>query len=330
VHPRLGVPLVVAVATLAGVPARAEPEPRPRVTLFSANPDDPLAGRLAAELEVLGLDVTRSAIAPTVAMEEQVRQSFLAGSRAAVIADGHRTEFWIAEEGSDKVAMRQELEIEASPGLESVLSLRTVEFLRVSLGLVVGDAPRPPPPQPDGQRRFSLTLASGLLATSGRLGPLVTLSAGMRARMAGPVGVEIVAYAPLTQTRISEPEGQIASSVWLVGGGLVLATWSEPRVSGELAAGALAVVLRSTGAGNPLSNVLWTGAADQGVGMAFYGRAAVRFRLAPHLALRVEATSGSTAALRPVIVAQGELDERRVAVWGTVFVAAVAGFEARF
>jgi hypothetical protein len=327
VYPRLGVPLVVAVVTLAGFPARAEPEPRPRVTLFSANPDDPLAGRLAAELEVLGLDVTRSAIAPTVAMEEQVRQAFLAGSRAAVIADGHRTEFWIAEEGSDKVAMRQELEIETSPGLESVLSLRTVEFLRVSLGLVVGDSPRPPPPPPDGQRRFSLTLASGLLVTSGRLGPLVTLTGGLRARVVGSVGVEIAGYAPLNHTRISEPEGQISTSVWLVGGGLVLATWSEPRVSGELGAGVLAVVVSSVGT----AAMLWTSSADQGVGMAFYGRAAVRFRLAPHLSLRAEVTSGSTAAMRPVIVAHSETSgETRVAAWGTVFVAAVAGLEARF
>jgi hypothetical protein len=56
VHSRLGVPVVVAmVVTLVGLPARAEPQARSRVALFSAAADDPLAGRVAAELEVLGL-----------------------------------------------------------------------------------------------------------------------------------------------------------------------------------------------------------------------------------------------------------------------------------
>jgi hypothetical protein len=314
------------LVTIVGFPARGEPEPRPRVTLFSANPDDPLAGRLAAELEVLGLEVTRTAIAPTVAMEEQVRQAFLAGSRAAVIADGHRTEFWIAEEGSDRVALRQELEVETSLGLESVLSLRTVEFLRVSLGLV--DAPAPPRPlPPDGPARISLTLASGVLATTGRMGPLATLTAGVRIRAIGPVGLEVLGYAPLSTDRIADPDGQVQSSVWLAGGGLVAASWGEPRVSGELGAGVLAAVVRSTGMATTPS----VGTSEQVVGLAFYGRAAARFRLAPHLALRVDVTAGSTAVRRPVISVSTESSpDRDITTWGTVFLAAVGGVEARF
>ena len=69
-------------------------------------------------------------------IEDLVRQALAGGARGVVVADGRRTEFWVAEEGSDRIAMRQELEIENSPAMESVLSLRTVEFLRVSLGLV--------------------------------------------------------------------------------------------------------------------------------------------------------------------------------------------------
>jgi hypothetical protein len=328
VHPRLGVFLVVAMlVTIAGLSARAETEARPRIALFSAASDDPLAGRIAAELEVLGLDVVRTAIAPTVAMEEQVRQAFLAGARAAVIADGHRTEFWIAEEGSDRVALRQELEIESSPGLESVLSLRTVEFLRVSLGLVIGTPPpRPSPPLADGQRRFSVTLGSGVLATTGRMGPLVTLSGGLRARVIGPVGIEVVGYAPLSTDRLADADGQVSSSVWLAGGGLVVATWSEPRVSGELGAGVLAVIVRSVGIPTPLS----MGFSEQAVGMAFYGRAAARVRLAPHWSVRVEVTSGSTAAMRPVIAVGSISGDHDIAAWGTVFLAATGGLEARF
>ena len=131
-------PLLLALALFA--PSRAFGQSttgdRPRVVLFALTADDPLAGRLVAELESLGLSVVRASIDPTVEIEVSVRKALAGGVRAVVVADGRRTEFWIAEEGSDRVALRQELEIENSPALESVLSLRTVEFLRVSLGLV--------------------------------------------------------------------------------------------------------------------------------------------------------------------------------------------------
>jgi hypothetical protein len=326
---RLGVSVVVAmVVTVVGVPTRAETEPRPRIALFSATHDDPLAGRVAAELELLGLDVTRTMIAPTVAMEEQVRQAFLSGARAAVIADGHRTEFWIAEEGSDRVALRQELEIETSPGLESVLSLRTVEFLRVSLGLVNGPSPLPPPPA-DGRRRFSITLGPGVLASTGRMGPFITMGGGLRARLVGPVGVELGGYLPLAVDRITDEYGQISSWLALAGGGLLVAGWRESLVSAEAGAGLYAVFVRTSGTAVAPS----MGFTDQKVGMAFYGRAAVRFRLATHWSVRLDLTSGSTILARPVIYAGSDafdVGDRIVTAWGTLFVAGSVGVELRF
>src|SRR4029077_20661807 len=121
------------------------------------------------------LVVSRALIDPTVPIEELVRQAITGGARGVVVADGRRTEFWVAEEGSDRIAMRQELEIESSPAMESVLSLRTVEFLRVSLGLasrpatvtppVVPPPVVPPPAQED--KRVGLALVSGVLVGSG-------------------------------------------------------------------------------------------------------------------------------------------------------------------
>src|SRR5690349_23690354 len=78
--------------------------------------------------------------------EDGIRDLYVTGVQtcALPISDGRRTEFWVAEEGSDRIAMRQELETENTPGMESVLSLRTVEFLRVSLGLTGHTVTRPP------------------------------------------------------------------------------------------------------------------------------------------------------------------------------------------
>ena len=42
----------------------------PRVVLLSITDDDPLAARLAAELEAMGLEVARALINPTVAIED--------------------------------------------------------------------------------------------------------------------------------------------------------------------------------------------------------------------------------------------------------------------
>ena len=79
-------------AARAAAAAEAPAAPRPRVVLLGATLDDPLSGRIAAELEAMGLDVTRLVIATAVPIEDQVRQAFVSGARAAVVADGHRTE----------------------------------------------------------------------------------------------------------------------------------------------------------------------------------------------------------------------------------------------
>ena len=335
------VALVILSARPAAVAASAARAPnRPHVMLLAATADDPLAGRVAAELEALGLEVVRGAIDPTLPIEEQVRRAFAAGARATVVADGHRTEFWIAEDkdGSDRVALRQELEIETTPGLEAVLSLRTVEFLRVSLGLVStpeGPASPPPPAPPvareraESERRFSIELASGILASTGRLAPLAVIAAGLRARLLGPVGLEIVGAAPLGSDTVSAADGQVAASVWLAGGGLLFAPRPERRFSAEAGAGMMAVVVRGVGTSDVSST---TGFIDHAVGVAFYGRGAARLRLAPRWALRLDVTGGSTAVRRPVITVGGgaTTPAADVTAWGTAFVAGLGGVETHF
>ncbi len=295
--------------------------------------DDPLAARLAAELEALGLDVTRSKIDPSVAIEDLVQQSLRGGARGVVVADGRRTEFWVAEEGSDRIAMRQELEIEYSPAMESVLSLRTVEFLRVSLGLAgqaaAPPAPpvvTPPPASPvEPERRVAFGVVTGVVAATGRLGPYATVGAGLRVRVVGPVGIEIRGLAPIGSQQLDGRAGPIDTSVWLAGGGLVIAPRLAP-IGFELGAGAMAAAVRGAGTDQPGGAM---GLTDYAVGLALYGRVAGRLQLSRAWALRLDVLGGSTAARTPNVGAIQDSPEK-VTSWGVGFVAALGGIEAAF
>jgi hypothetical protein len=340
--------MLVAAVGLSAATARAQPEisgsatvgpgakpppSHPQVVLLSVTEDDPLAARLAAELEALGLDVSRGKIDPSVAIEDLVKRALTGGARGVVVADGRRTEFWVAEEGSDRIAMRQELEIENSPAMESVLSLRTVEFLRVSLGLASRPAAVTPPvvappvvpPAAQEDRRVGLALVSGVLVGSGRLPAFATIGASVRVRVVGPVGLEVRGIAPLMTQQISGVQGPVDTKVWLAGGGATFAPRIGP-VGFELGAGAMAAVLRAAGTTSDLA----TPAAGYAVGLALYGRAAGTIRLSPTWSVRVDLLGGSTAPRRPVVGVKTQTEKLTLTSWGAGFVAALGGVEATF
>ena len=331
--------LILAAAVLRTSVARAQAgsaaeATHPRVVLLAVTDDDPLAARLAAELEALGLEVARALINPNVAIEDVVRNALTAGARGVVVADGRRTEFWVAEEGTDRIALRQELEIDSSPSMESVLSLRTVEFLRVSLGLA-GSAPKPPPPEvtppPAAPRptepRATLAVSSGVVASTGSVAPFATVGAALRVRVIGPLGVELRASVPIGTDRLSTATDDADVSVWLAGGGLVLAPRTAGPVRVELGAGAMAAIVRAVGV--PRSPAL--GFTDHAVGAAAYGRASAHIRLAPRWGVRLDLIGGSTRMQRPIItfIADGTTP-RDVAIWGVGFVSLLGGVEVGF
>jgi hypothetical protein len=303
---------------------------RPRVVLLALTDDDPLAARLAAELEGMGLDVERARIDPTAAIDEQVRVALAGGARGVVVADGRRTEFWVAEEGTDRIAMRQELEIESSPTMESVLSLRTVEFLRASLGLTARSRAVAPPvtslpvetPE-EADARVALGVAAGVVASTGRVPPFATAGASVRVRLVGPLGIELRGLASLMTQQVESTDGPIETSVWLGGGGLVFAPRLAGRATFEIGAGALAAAVWASGTN---AVAMSTGRSGHTVGLAFYGRAAGRVRISPSWSVRLEILGGSTAARRPVIAIL-RVPEETVTTWGVVFVAATAGVE---
>ncbi|HXU60831.1 MAG TPA: hypothetical protein VN962_03975 [Polyangia bacterium] len=326
--------LVVALWSTgwAGV-ARAQTDAAVRVALLATTSDDPLAGRIEAELRALGFQVERSAISPEQPIDEQVRAAIAGGARAAVVADGHRTDVWVAAAGADRAGLRQELEVEEASGLQSVLALRTVEFLRISLGLATPPpvmpvaAPVPPaapttPPARDLD--LALDVSSGVLASAGRVAPFAILGASLRAHLGRLLGLELCGYAPLNSTEQTGGDSQshTHTTVWLAGGGLLVAPRHPARrLSAEGGVGGLAAVTRSVGqATAPLH-----AGTRVGVGAAVYGRAAGRLRLGTAWALRLDLLAGWTIR-RPVI----QIDQEDVADWGRPFVAALGGGELRF
>ena len=303
---------------------------RPRVVLLALTDDDPLAARLAAELEGMGLDVERARIDPTTAIDEQVRVALTGGARGFVVADGRRTEFWVAEEGTDRIAMRQELEIESSPTMESVLSLRTVEFLRASLGLtarsraVAPPVTSPPLETPDeADARVALGVAAGVVASTGRVPPFATAGASVRVRLVGPLGIELRGLASLMTQQVESTDGPIDTAVWLGGGGLVFAPRLAGRATFEIGAGAMAAAVWASGTN---AVAMSTGRSGHTVGLAFYGRAAGRVRISPSWSVRLDILGGSTAARRPLIAIL-RVPEETVTTWGVGFVAATVGVE---
>jgi hypothetical protein len=325
--------LAVVLATALLRPAVAPAAGSPRVALLSAAADDPLTGRIEAELRAVGFQVTRAVIPADVPVADLVDAQLAGGARAAVIAGGQRTDVWIADQGTARVALHQELEVGEGSDPQSVLALRTLEFLRISLGLgtppppapaVKLAAPPPPPPvvvQEARAPRTTVAVSSGVLASAGGVGPFAVAGVALRTAVAGRFGAELCGYAPLNDSAQSNASGTAQTAVWLVGGGIFLASRGERRWAGEVGAGALAAILTSTGA--PAAGDV--GATDRGVGAVLYGRAAAKLRLGRAWALRLDLVSGA-AVRRPVVTLAGQ----DVASWGRPFVAALAGGELGF
>jgi hypothetical protein len=340
---RGGASAAVAVILLAAAGlTRAELEPpdasnpKPRVALLSTVPDDPLAGRIEAELRGVGVDVSRAVLSPATGIEEQVRAALRSGARGVVVADGHRTDVWIPQAGSDRIGLRQDLEVDDTSGLQAVLALRTVEFLRISLGLVSGPTvvPLPAPPiaratvpvaPAPAERWMAVEASSGVVAGAGGLGAMAVVGISLRAQLVGLLGAELLGYAPLSESQPSDPAAQVRSSVWLAGGGLVLAPREARRVSFDAALGTLAIFVRSTGT----STAQFIGTTQEETGVALYARGAARFRLAKCLALRIDLLAGA-AIQRPILSVLGTTNNRDIASFGTAFAAGVGGAELRF
>ncbi len=311
---------LVVAGTRATPRAWAEVVPRGRIVLF-APPDDPLAGRLAAEIEAQGLAVERVAVPPPEAIEAIIHQTLAAGARVAVVVDGERrrTEVWSASPGSDRVALKQALEVQATADPDAalpVLALRTVELLRVDFGLgAPATPPAPAPPSPAPSTPVTVAVASGVLASTGRIAPLPIAGVSLDARLTPLLGAELWGYAPLGSDTLTDTAGSARTSVWLAGAGLRLALPTGERVDVALGAGPMLALVRAIGtAPRP-----GAGTTDQQLGVALYARAAARIRAGERWTFGLSVLGGG-AVRRPVVT----FVDHDITTWGAAFVAALA------
>ena len=125
--------LISAAAAAVAMAASAGNGP---VVLLGTAEDEPLTGRIAAELRALGIPIELRVVAgeePGIDLE--VQSALRDGARAAVRIDAQagRTEVSIADPSTHRVALKQVLEGPPTAAMVPVLALRTVEFVRATL-----------------------------------------------------------------------------------------------------------------------------------------------------------------------------------------------------
>jgi hypothetical protein len=341
--------VAVLAASLAAAPraraaadgaATATPEapPPPLVVVVGSAEDEPLTGRIAAELRALRIAVDLR-LAPASEDEARAKADFDSalreGARAAVRVDSRagRIEVSIADVATGGVAMHEVLEGPATASVAPVLAVRTVEFVRAAL---LGppsvpepvappttvtrsvELPPPPPAEPRAAPIFSFTLGSGVAGAAGGLGPQGALGAEVRVGLGRRLGLEAIGLAPLTtQSVVSMGSDNAQAALWMVGGGAFARVALSARGGLELGVGGLALFMRITGTPNPG----YVGSSAWGLGSAAYGRVGATLALSRVIAARVDLLAGSTLR-RPVAV--------HTEPWGPAFGAALGGVEARW
>jgi len=329
------------------------------VVLLGAAEDEPLTGRIAAELRALGIPIELRVVAgeePGIDLE--VESALRDGARAAVRIDAQagRTEVSIADPSSHRVALKQVLEGPPTAAMVPVLALRTVEFVRATLlgaprgqdgqsseamrdaaagdaGIATSPSGKPGPVQ--SMSRLRLALSSGAIFTPGGLSTQFTFGITARFRLLPRVGVEVMGFAPLSRGHLDfDPAGSKAdASSWLAGGGLFLRQPTSEHTAIELGTGAIVAAVEPNGVAGTGSNLAGQ-SGGYNTAAAAYARASAELSLARNLALRVDLLGGvvfQRAAFQiQTMPGAPMVTTPPVPAWDRTFAAALGGVEARW
>jgi hypothetical protein len=325
------------------------------VVLLGTAEDEPLTGRIAAELRALGIPIELRVVAgeePGIDLE--VESALRDGARAAVRIDAQagRTEVSIADPSSHHVALKQVLEGPPTAAMVPVLALRTVEFVRATLlgprsdegeaiaarDAAVGDTGiAAGPGRNSGSNgllaetaRLRLAVNSGVLVTPDGLDPQGTIGLSARVRVFNGFGAELMGILPLNSVRVDGVQGSAQSSTRLAGVGLFARRPLSSRAGIEASAGA--VFVRVSGSGTPATpstatpaTAIAPGKTDSNWGGSAYGRVGADVALSSYFSLRLDLMGG--AAFRTDVLV---IDGHEHTAWGRTFVATLGGVEARW
>ena len=328
------------------------------VVLLGTAEDEPLTGRIAAELRALGIPIELRVVAgeePGIDLE--VESALRDGARAAVRIDAQagRTEVSIADPSSHRVALKQVLEGPPTAAMVPVLALRTVEFVRATLlgprsdeseaiaahdaaagdaGIAASASGKFGASQAPAMSRLRLALNSGAIFTPGGLSTQFTFGIAARFRLLPWLGVEVMGFAPLSQGRVDfdQAASTTSASSWIAGGGLFLRQPTSQRTAIELGAGGIYTWVESNGQGGAQSNLI--GIPGDANSASVYARVGAELALARNLALRLDLLGGVVFERAIIAVKRMPGDPPvttpPVAAWDRTFAAALGGVEARW
>jgi len=323
------------------------------VVLLGTAEDEPLTGRIAAELRALGIPIELRVVAgeePGIDLE--VGSALRDGARAAVRIDAQagRTEVSIPDPSSRRVALKQVLEGPPTAAMVPVLALRTVEFVRATLlgprsdqgeaiaarDAAAGDAGIAASPSGRSQAPATpflrLALSSGAIFTPGGLSTQFTFGITARFRLLPWLGAEVMGFAPLSPGRVDfNATDKSDASSWIAGGGLFLRQPTSERTAIELGAGYIVAGVEpdkgQTGPGSSLAGQPTHAAFAE----AGYLRVGGELALARNLVLRLDLLGGvvfQRAGLQ--IESVPPATTPAIAAWDHTFAAALGGVEARW
>ena len=353
----LGSLIPAAAAAVAGASGSGAP-----VVVLGTREDEPLTGRIAAELRALDIAIEVRVVAGDErGIELEVESALREGARAAIRVDARtgRTEVSIPDPATRQVALKQVLEGPPTAALAPVLAVRTVEFVRATLlgprnedqrrergagGAPAGDAANPDgslaggPGEAEDGRPLSalpgvgLTVDSGAVFTPGGLSTQVMVGLVARLRLSPHLGVELMGFTPITSGSVRFDNSSLSAhaSTWLAAAGLFARQPLGPRFGLSAAAGGLMAVLQTTGTvdGSSAGMELLPQTRTTEAGVA-YARLGADCGVSRNVALRLDVLGG-VAFKR----AGASVDDLPAApshiTWGRTFASVLGGVEARW
>lgn len=294
--------VLAAVMTMDASPASAQSASAQTgatlVAIVTAEPTAPLARRVRAELETLGVDVivlkppaeSDSTRAP---LEQAARGVGAAAAIRLVASSEGKVEVWVADRVTGKAVVR-ELDASGTNASDAAVAVGTVELLRASLmELHAPEPPRgevaptplltdlaePPPELP----RLGLATGAGVELGLGGLGPSADARLGLWVRLTTHVGMRLIGQTTLAPAHTASPSGEVdVRTTWFGGSAVYGFTAPTSTWVPEASLGVSAAHVSTTGtASRPYVGTTaetWTTAPFLGVGLGWTLLRGIRLR----------------------------------------------------